>query len=259
MTAGALPFDGKVAFVTGGAGAIGAAIAIALAKAGAAVALLDRQRATKTVAAIVAAGGRALDLPTDITDKAAVNAAVGRAVAAFGGLDILVNAAGITSFGSAASLEEAEWDRVIAINLKGVFLACQAVIPALKARGGGRIVNIGSVLAKNGGNARPWLNPDEQSRAGNLAYGASKAGVHALTLYLARELAGAKITVNAVAPGPIASAMTTEFPDALKALIPAGRMGTTGDVAQAVLYLAGPGASFVTGEILDVNGGLWAD
>lgn len=259
MTAGSLPFAGKVAFVTGGAGAIGAAIAIALAKAGAAVALLDRQRSTKTVAAIVAAGGRALDLPTDIADKAAVNAAVGRAVAAFGGLDILVNAAGITSFGSAATLEEAEWDRVLAINLKGVFLACQAAIPALRARGGGRIVNIGSVLAKNGGNARPWLNPDEQSRAGNLAYGASKAGVHALTLYLARELAASKITVNAVAPGPIASAMTTEFPDALKALIPAGRMGTTDDVAAAVLYLAGPGSSFVTGEILDVNGGLWAD
>jgi len=254
-----LPFDGKVAFVTGGAGAIGASIAVALAKAGAAVALLDRQRATRTVAAIAAAGGRSLDLPADISDKQSVTTAVNRAVAAFGGLDILVNAAGITSFGSAATLPEAEWDRVIAINLKGVFLACQAAIPALKARGGGRIVNIGSVLAKNGGNARPWVNPDEQNRAGNLAYGASKAGVHAMTLYLARELAGAKITVNAVAPGPIASAMTTDFPEALKALIPAGRMGTTDDVTAAVLYLAGPGASFVTGEILDVNGGLWAD
>ncbi|KAB2855906.1 MAG: SDR family oxidoreductase, partial [Bauldia sp.] len=201
----------------------------------------------------------AFDHPADVADSRALLQAFDAAVRDLGGLDILVTAAGVTSFGPAATLAEAEWDRVVAINLKGVFLSCQAAIAHLKRRGGGRIVNIGSVLAKNGGNARPWIDEAEQSRASNVAYGASKAGVHAMTLYLAKELAAHGITVNAVAPGPIASAMTAEFPATLRALIPAGRLGTNGEVAAAVSYLVGDEAGFVTGEILDLNGGLWVD
>jgi NAD(P)-dependent dehydrogenase (short-subunit alcohol dehydrogenase family) len=252
-------FKDKTAIVVGGKGALGSAIALALAGEGCDVALIDRESAGDAVAAITATGRRAFDHPADISGKEAVTAAFAAAVADLGGLDILVNSAGITSFGSFATLEEAEWDRVLAINLKGVFLCCQAAIEPLRRRGGGRIVNIGSILGKNGGNARPWIDPAEQSRAGNVAYGAAKAGVHAMTSFLARELAASGITVNAVAPGPIASAMTTNFPEALRALLPVGRMGQPEDVAAAVLYLASPQASFVTGEILDVNGGSWSD
>jgi 3-oxoacyl-[acyl-carrier protein] reductase len=145
------------------------------------------------------------------------------------------------------------------VNLKGTFLACQSVIPAMRRRRYGRIVNLGSVIGKNGGNPRPWIDPAEQAQASNAAYGASKAGVHAVTFFLARELASDGITVNAVAPGPVASAMTADFPPALQALIPVGRMGRAEDVAAAVLFLAGEEAGFVTGEVLDVNGGMWAD
>lgn len=252
-------FRNKTAVVTGAGGSIGAAIATALAGEGADVALVDIRPAPDTAAAIVKLGRRAIDLPTDISNAEAVASAMARTVDGLGGIDILVNAAGITSFGSAAELEEAEWDRVLAINLKGVFLCCRAAIPALRRRGAGRIVNIGSVLGKNGGNARPWIDPAEQARSGNIAYGISKAGVHMLTAYLARELAASGITVNAVAPGPIASAMTRTFPESLKALIPLGRLGTPAEVAAAVLFLASDAAAFITGEILDVNGGSWPD
>ena len=123
----------------------------------------------------------------------------------------------------------------------------------------GRIVNISSILAKNGGNPRPWIDPDEQKRAGNLAYGSAKAGMHALTSFLAKENAHRGITVNVVAPGPIATHMTRNFPETLRNLIPVGRMGTPDDVADAVAFLAGDSAGFITGEVLDVNGGSWMD
>jgi 3-oxoacyl-[acyl-carrier protein] reductase len=129
----------------------------------------------------------------------------------------------------------------------------------MRANRRGRIVNIGSIVGKNSGNARPWLDPAEQDRAGNIAYGVSKAGIHAMTGFLARELAADGITVNAVAPGPIASAMTTNFPQQLRALIPVGRMGRAEEVAAAICFLAGPEAGFITGEILDINGGMWSD
>jgi 3-oxoacyl-[acyl-carrier protein] reductase len=244
----------KTALVAGGRGGIGGAIACSLGRAGCNVVTLDISKV-----ADAAADPHTIHLETDLTSRAQVQEAVRRSLDAFGRIDILVNAAGVTSFGSAATLDEAEWDRVLNINLKAVFLTCQAVIPVMKAARQGRIINIGSILAKNGGNARPWIDPAEQDVASNVAYGASKAGVHTLTFYLARELASHGVTVNAVAPGPIASAMTRNFPDRLKALIPLGRMGTTEDVAAVVAFLASDAARYITGEIIDVNGGAWSD
>jgi 3-oxoacyl-[acyl-carrier protein] reductase len=255
-----LPLAGRVAMVTGASGSIGAATAWALARDGADLALVDIAFDAAVIAGIRDTTGReVLSIRADVSDATEMQAALAVTLEALGRLDVLVAVAGVTSFGAAATLPEAEWDRVIAINLKGVFLACQAAIAPMRAVGGGRIVTIGSVLAKNGGNARPWLAPEEQVRAGNIAYGAAKAGVHALTLYLAKELAANGITVNCVAPGPVASAMTTALPDQIRSLIPLGRMGRPEDVAEAVRFLVGAGAGFITGEILDVNGGLWPD
>lgn len=252
-------FEGRAAIVTGAAGGIGSAVASRLAAEGAALCLADRQPATALVEQLRATGTRAHDRPTDVTDRAAVLGLVEETRATLGRIDILVTVAGVSSHGSAEALAEAEWDRVLAANLKSVFLCCQAVIAPMRAQGYGRIVNIGSILGKNGGNPRPWIDRAEQARAGNVAYGAAKAGVHALTLYLAKELAADGITVNAVAPGPIASAMTTSFPETLRALIPVGRMGRATEVAEAVAFLASEAAGFITAEILDVNGGMWGD
>jgi NAD(P)-dependent dehydrogenase (short-subunit alcohol dehydrogenase family) len=204
-------------------------------------------------------GGGIEHVALNVCDAADIAHCVQGVVKRHGRLDILVNVAGVVSVGSAQNITEQEWDRVIDINLKGTFLCCQAVIPVMKQQKLGRIINIGSVLGKNGGNPRPWLDPKEQDRAGNVAYGVSKAGVHIMTSYLAKELATFGITVNAVAPGPVASAMTTTFPQTLKDLIPVGRMGKASEIASAILFLASPESGFVTGEILDVNGGLWSD
>ncbi len=250
---------GRVAIVTGAAGGIGGAIARRFAAEGADLCLAGRNGCAETAAQVVDAGRRALDLKVDVTDRLALVDMVDRTVAAFGKVDILVTVAGVVSVGNAETLAEAEWDRVIAINMKGVFFSCQAVIPAMRKAGYGRIINIGSLLAKNGGNPRPWLNRADQERAGNVAYGSAKAGVHAMTMFLAKELAADGITVNCVAPGPIASAMTTNLPDSFKALLPVGRLGRGDEVADAVTYLAGEQAGFTTGEILDVNGGAWID
>lgn len=245
------PLAGRVALVTGAAGGIGRAVAAGLAEGGAMLALADLTPPPSPP--------DALAMAVDVTSRSAVREMIARTVGRFGRLDILVNVAGVVSTGSAASLPEAEWDRVLGVNLKGTFLCCQAAIPAMRANRHGRIVNIGSIVGKNGGNARAWLDPGELDRAGNVAYGVSKAGVHALTFFLAREVAADGITVNAVAPGPVASDMTTRFPAALQALIPVGRMGRAEEVAAAVAFLAGPSAAFITGEVLDVNGGMWAD
>lgn len=256
---GSMRLEARKTMVFGAAGGIGGAIAAVFAREGADVALVDARPADDAAKSVRSHGRLALPLTADITSRREVNEAVAATLAQFGHIDALVNAAGVTSFGSAATLEEAEWDRVLAINLKGVMLSCQAVIPAMCAARSGRIINIGSVLGKNGGNARPWIDPSEQLVSSNIAYGVSKAGVHALTLYLARELAAHGVCVNAVAPGPIASAMTRNFPERLKAAIPLGRMGTAQEVAETVLFLASDAASFITGEIIDVNGGAWGD
>jgi 3-oxoacyl-[acyl-carrier protein] reductase len=247
-----IALDGMVALVTGAGGMIGGAVARRMAEGGALVALADREAPSPV-------GQDSRGYAADLSDAAAVRLLVDQVLADFGRIDCLVTAAGITSLGSFETITPEEWDRVHAINLRGVFLACQAVIAPMKQQALGRIVNIGSVLAKNGGNPRPWLDAEEQERAGNAAYGAAKAGVHALTLYLAKELAVHGITVNAVAPGPIASSMTKNFPEALVRQIPSGRLGQPDEVAGMVAWLCTRENAFVTGEIIDVNGGLWMD
>lgn len=243
----------QVALVTGGSGGIGAAVAQALAQAGATVIAADLRAEGRAPA------GGIERVALDVTHSSQVNACIDDIVARHGRLDILVNVAGVVSVGSAAQLAEEEWDRVLNINLKGTFLCCQAALrPMMKARYG-RIINLGSVLGKNGGNPRPWIDPGEQDRASNVAYGASKAGINAITAYLAKEAAAHGITVNTVAPGPIASEMTTKFPSTLRDLIPVGRMGEAAEVASAVVFLASPKSGFITGETLDVNGGLFVD
>ena len=250
---------GKTAIVTGAAGGIGSAVARHFAKEGANLCLADMRPEIAVAQEIRELGRTAIEQPTDVTDSAAVRLMVDRTLEAFGRVDILVNVAGVSSHGSSEQITDAEWDRVLTNNLKSVFLCCRAVIPPMRAQRYGRIVNIGSILGKNGGNPRPWIDRAEQARAGNVAYGASKAGVHMLTMFLAKELAADGITVNAVAPGPIGSAMTVNFPEALRALIPVGRMGQAAEVAEAVCFLASDAAAFITAEILDVNGGMWGD
>src|ERR1043166_2022551 len=239
----------RAAIITGAAGGIGSAVARAFAAEGAQLCLADLRPAAALAEEMRKLGASAIDVPTDVTDSAQVRALVARTIDAFGRIDVLVNVAGIVSAGSAPPLAGAEGARVSAPNLKSAFLCCQAVIAPMRERNYGRIVNIGSVLGKNGGNPRPWLDRNEQTHAGNVAYGVSKAGIHALTIYLARELAADGITVNAVAPGPIASSMTTNFPANLKALIPVGRMGTAEEVAEAVLFLASDKAGYITAEV----------
>jgi NAD(P)-dependent dehydrogenase (short-subunit alcohol dehydrogenase family) len=251
--------EGRVALITGAGGGIGSAVAHCFAAAGADLRLADLKPVTALTAELSAHNRRIIDTPTDVTQSDQVRALVDSTLNAFGRIDVLVNVAGIVSFGSAQALAEAEWDRVLAINLKGTFLCCQAVIAPMRAKTYGRIINIGSILGKNGGIARPWLDAGEQAYASNAAYGVSKAGVHALTLFLARELASAGITVNAVAPGPVASTMTINFPERLRELIPVGRMGSADDVARACLFLADESSGYITAEILDVNGGMWGD
>lgn len=247
-----IALDGKVALVIGGGGMIGSAIARRMCQGGARTAVADQ-----TLPPAQGDSGRAYAM--DLAEPEEISALFDQVIADFGRIDCLINAAGITSQGSFESITVEEWDRVHAINSRGVFLACRAAIAPMKAQKSGRIVNIGSVLAKNGGNPRPWIDPSEQIRAGNAAYGAAKSAVHSLTLYLAKELAVHGITVNAVAPGPIGSSMTSGFPEALIRQIPASRLGHADEVAAMAAWLCADENAFVTGEIIDVNGGLWMD
>jgi len=242
---------GQVAIVTGAARGLGRAIAQTLAGAGAKVACVDvnQQTLAETIDAIRATGGTAEPIACDVTDSARVSEVVTEVVDKWGALDILVNNAGITRDTLIMRMKDDQWDAVIGVNLRGTFLFTRAATrPMMKGRRG-RIINIASVSGLMG-------NP------GQANYSASKAGVIGLTRTVARELAGRNITVNAIAPGFIATEMTAalgqETLDAIRKQIPLGRLGQPQDVADAVLFLASQAAEYITGHVLSIDGGLTA-
>ncbi len=240
---------GQVALVTGAARGLGRAIAETLAAAGAKVACVDvnAEWLTETVAAINAAGGVAIALACDVTDSKRVGEVVAEVIQQWGGLQILVNNAGITRDNVILRMKDEQWDSVLNINLKGTFLFIRAAARPMMKGQRGRIINVASVSGLMG-------NP------GQANYSASKAGVIGLTRTVARELASRNITVNAVAPGFIATEMTAKLGEELltqiKKEIPLGRLGDPQDVADAVLFLASDAASFITGHVLTIDGGL---
>lgn len=243
-------FDGKIALVTGASRGIGEAIAKRLASEGAMVLAAARSAdaLARVVSQIEASGGEASALALDLADERSIDAAVKAALAAHGEIHVLVNNAGVTEDGLILRMSREAWDRVLATNLTGVFLLTQAVIKGMVRKRYGRIVNVTSVVGLMG-------------NAGQANYAASKAGLVGLTMSVARELASRNITCNAVAPGFIATAMTDRMTDAaregLSGQIPLERLGTPDDVAAAVAFLASDEASYVTGTVVNVSGGLY--
>jgi 3-oxoacyl-[acyl-carrier protein] reductase len=241
--------QGHVALVTGASQGIGRACAVTLAKAGATVALAARNEAKlkAAVAEIEAEGGKAEAFPLDVTSEDAIKSTVKEISAKLGKIDILVNNAGITRDNLLLRMKRADWDDILATNLSAPFLLTQAVLSGMLKQRWGRIINITSIVG-------------EMGAPGQANYASSKAGLIGLTLSVAREVASRNITVNAVAPGYIATAMTEALTDeqkaAITAQIPLGRQGTDADIANAVLFLASNEAGYITGHVLDVNGGM---
>jgi 3-oxoacyl-[acyl-carrier protein] reductase len=239
----------QIAVVTGAGRGIGQAIALKLAGAGASVACVDLKLefCTETVEKATALGVKAWGFAANVAEAASVDTAVEQILAATAKVDILVNNAGITKDGLLMRMSEADWDAVLDINLKGTFLFTKAFTRSFLKQRSGRIVNIASVIGLIG-------------NAGQCNYGASKAGVIGFTKSAARELASRGITVNAIAPGFIETAMTAKIsPEAREGLlkqIPLGSLGQPEDVANAVLFLASPAARYITGQVLPVDGGM---
>jgi 3-oxoacyl-[acyl-carrier protein] reductase len=240
----------KTALVTGASRGIGRATALALAKAGAKVAINyagNRSAAEEVVAMIEASGGEAMLIQADVGDAAAVDAMVKAVVQRFGKIDILVNNAGITRDNLIMRMKEEDWDAVIHTNLKGIFNCTKAVSKLMMKQHYGRIVNMTSVVGIMG-------------NASQSNYAAAKAGVIGFTKSIAKELASRNITANAVAPGYIATDMTTilseQAKESMQAQIPLQRQGTPEDVASAVLFLVSPSADYITGQTLHVDGGM---
>jgi NAD(P)-dependent dehydrogenase (short-subunit alcohol dehydrogenase family) len=252
-------FEGKAALVTGAAMGLGAAIAGAFANEGAGVGLLDidEQALTATVAGIVAAGGKAVACPGDVSKADVTERAVGTVAAEYGGLDVLVNNAGVVRYGELPAFSEEDWNFVFDVNLKAMYQTARFAIPQMRARGGGSIVNIASVQAY-------W------SHQGAVAYSASKGGVVAFTRALALDHAREGIRVNAIAPGSVRTPMlldaahrsNPEDPDAALAIFaqthPIGRLIEPEDVANVVLFLASDKAGAMTGATVLVDGGLFS-
>ena len=242
--------QGKTALVTGASQGIGRACALALAAAGARVALAARSedKLNQVAAEIAAKGGSAAVFTLDIASDESIKACAKAAISHFGAIDILVNNAGITRDTLALRMKRADWDAVLQTNLTGSFLMAQAVLSAMLKARWGRIVNITSVVGETG-------------QAGQANYAASKAGLIGLTKSLARELASRNIPVNAVAPGFIETAMTAVLDEkqreSMLSQIPLGRPGTDADIAHAVAFLASDEAAYITGHVLDVNGGMY--
>jgi NAD(P)-dependent dehydrogenase (short-subunit alcohol dehydrogenase family) len=247
-----MKLTGKIVLVTGAGRGLGKSFALGLAKEGAMVAVnaLHADTAQKTVAEIEAHGGKALAVPGDVAQKKAVEGVIGEVTETWGRIDILVNNAGINPFILPAErIDEAGWDRVMAVNVKGVFLCCQAVFPLMKKQGGGRIVNISSQAGLAG----------EQ---GLLPYCVSKAGVVTLTRVLAHEWSRYGISVNAVAPGFVAGGMNEplmrkqELVDTLTKRVAMGRFADPEEVVSVVAFLCSDEARYINGETIVVDGGM---
>ncbi len=240
---------GRVALVTGASQGIGRACALELARGGALLAVAARNvdKLQAVAEEIRSAGGTAEAFALDVADESSIKSCAKAVLDRFGRVEILVNNAGITRDGLAMRMKRADWDDVLLTNLTGAFLLTQALLPQMLKLRWGRILNVTSVVGETG-------------QAGQANYAASKAGLIGLTKSLARELASRTITVNAVAPGYIETAMTAVLNDAQRAamlsVVPLGRPGSDADVAHAVRFLASEEAGYITGHTLDVNGGL---
>jgi 3-oxoacyl-[acyl-carrier protein] reductase len=239
--------QGQTALVTGGSRGIGLAIARELAAAGARVAIVARDGARAEAAAGELPGGGHRGYAVDVADPEACNALVKQVEADFGALDVLVNNAGVTRDNVLMRIKDEDWDAVLDTNLRGAFNLMRAASRGMMKRRSGRIINISSVVGVTG-------------NAGQANYAASKAGLIGMTKSVAKELAGRGVLVNAVAPGYIETDMTAELPEAartaLMGSIALGRLGKPEDIAPAVRFLAGPGASYITGQVLVVDGGM---
>jgi 3-oxoacyl-[acyl-carrier protein] reductase len=245
-----MDFKGQAALVTGGARGIGRSIAEGLARRGADLVIADVSLDSAESAAreLSALGVRAVALKLDVSRSEEVMSAFAKIASDFGRLDVVINNAGITRDGLILRMKEEDWDAVINVNLKGVFLCSKEAVKVMVKQKYGRIVNIASVVAFMG-------NP------GQANYSASKAGIVGLTKTTAREYASRGITVNAVAPGFIATAMTDALAETVRQemlkSIPTGAFGTAEDVANAVLFLASPASGYITGQVVHVNGGMY--
>jgi 3-oxoacyl-[acyl-carrier protein] reductase len=240
----------RVALVTGASQGIGRATALALARAGARVAAAARnaEKLAAVVSEIAAAGGEAAVVPMDVAEAAQIEAGFQQVLKRFGKLDILVNNAAITRDALAVRMKPEAWEAVLRTNLTGAYLCIQQALSAMLRQRYGRIINITSVVAQTG-------------NSGQANYVAAKAALIGLTKAIAVEVASRNITVNAVAPGFIATAMTEPLPQKVKdemvSRIPLGRMGSGDDVAAAIVFLASEEAGYITGHVLDVNGGMY--